>query len=182
MPPSQLPCRGRQQKTQAALTPCGGGQTWEERLRESSLSVQFGLVRFVKSRSQNRRECAKQTRKSRDQAQSAQWNERCGESVLRPVHLPGRRFACSRQVAQFHVPWRQPRSSLFQLLVRTSALHRICSHGLPIPLWNGCYARNSDSSASPAMHSSWEWLVFLRVPQLFAMTGHQDTREITCLS
>jgi hypothetical protein len=33
-----------------------------------------------------------------------------------------------------------------------------------------------------AMHSCWEWLVFLRVLNLLAMRAHQDTREITCLS
>src|SRR5713226_5314658 len=115
---------GRQQKKQAALTPYGGGQTWEERSHESSLSVQFGLDRFVKSRFQSRRQCAKQTRKSRDLPRSAQWNERYGESVRYRTHLQGRRSVCWQPVDRFHVPWRQRRSSLFQLLGRTSAWHR----------------------------------------------------------
>src|ERR1700730_6968869 len=104
MPPSQLPCRGRQQKRQAALTPYEGGQTWEARAHESGLSVQFGLGRFVKSRFQSRRECAKQTRKSRDLAQSVQWNESCAESVRRRVPLRGQKSVCRPRVDRFPVP------------------------------------------------------------------------------
>src|SRR5260370_7559955 len=114
MPPSPLPYRGKQQKKQAALTPYGGGQTWEERSHESSLSVQFGLDQFVKLRFQSRRECAKQTRKSRDPPQSEQWNERCGESVRTRAHLQGRRSVCYNQVDQLHAPFRPPRNSPFQ--------------------------------------------------------------------
>src|ERR1700688_1109693 len=131
MPISQLPCRDRHQKTKAVLTPCGGGQTSEERSHEWGLSGQFGPGPFGKSRFRSRRECAKQTRKSRDLDQSVQSSERCGESVLCRARLQGRRSACSRQVDQFHVPLRQRRSSLFQPLGRKSTLHRIYPYRPP---------------------------------------------------
>jgi hypothetical protein len=48
--------------------------------------VQFGLDRFVKSRFQSRRECAKQTRKSRDRLASLEArNEVTLESTTEPT-------------------------------------------------------------------------------------------------
>jgi hypothetical protein len=107
----------------------------------------FGLCRFVKSRFQSRRECAKQTRKSRDLAQSVQSSERYvdqfgaefileGRDLLADCRLTDSAFLCDSGEAPFFND-------------SDERLHCIeFVHTNPhILLWNGCYARNNDSAA-----------------------------------